>query len=77
MSVRLAKNLCKNQRYEFLDVVKTYQNWFKGPPHDTEKAFDTGNTFNLVFTLLSKDDEELTEELVHSISKLVLDRTQR
>ena len=32
------------------DIVRRYLNWYKGPPHDTETAFDTGYTFTSIFS---------------------------
>jgi len=49
MAVRLAESLVDNKTYNRNDIIQRYFNWFQGPPHDPERAFDTGNTFANVF----------------------------
>eukprot|EP01116_Phalansterium_solitarium_P006254 TRINITY_DN18561_c0_g1_i1.p1 TRINITY_DN18561_c0_g1~~TRINITY_DN18561_c0_g1_i1.p1 ORF type:complete len:276 (+),score=55.56 TRINITY_DN18561_c0_g1_i1:93-920(+) len=51
MAVRLAESLADKQAFDRDDVVGRYYNWFKGPPLDRERAFDTGPTFDGVFKL--------------------------
>ncbi|KAH3763396.1 ADP-ribosylglycohydrolase family protein [Pelomyxa schiedti] len=49
MAVRVAESLAACGRFDRDDVVRRYHAWFKGPPHDPEKCFDTGPTFSSVF----------------------------
>lgn len=48
MAVRLGESLNERGGFEREDVVKRYLAWFRGPPHDAERAFDTGTTFAAV-----------------------------
>lgn len=54
MALRLAESLRDCNGFNEQDVVRRYLAWFLGPPHDTERAFDTGPTFDSVFTLVEK-----------------------
>ncbi|PRP83307.1 hypothetical protein PROFUN_09519 [Planoprotostelium fungivorum] len=54
MSIRLVESLLANTSYQQSDVIERYYNWFRGPPHDEEKCFDTGGVFDSVFQLYSR-----------------------
>jgi len=54
MALRLAESLLQYNTYNRKDVIDRYYKWFKGPPHDEEKSFDTGSTFLTVFTHVDK-----------------------
>lgn len=51
MAMRLGESLLStNGSLDVDDVFDRYLRWFRGPPHDDELAFDTGNTFQTVMT---------------------------
>jgi len=52
MAVRLGESILENKGYNEADVIKRWLNWHRGPPHDTERSYDTGATFQRVFTAL-------------------------
>eukprot|EP01102_Stenamoeba_stenopodia_P002724 TRINITY_DN12585_c0_g1_i1.p1 TRINITY_DN12585_c0_g1~~TRINITY_DN12585_c0_g1_i1.p1 ORF type:complete len:297 (-),score=44.84 TRINITY_DN12585_c0_g1_i1:225-1082(-) len=52
MAIRLAESLVEQNKYDNQDVKRRYYNWYVGPPHDTERAFDTGATFSSVVRLV-------------------------
>jgi len=53
-ALRLAQSLIAKQKYDRNDIIDRYYKWFRGPPYDTERAFDTGATFASVFHQYAK-----------------------
>lgn len=50
MAVRLAESvLASDGAFVRDDAVRRYLAWYRGPPHDDERAFDTGAVFSTVF----------------------------
>eukprot|EP01126_Amoeba_proteus_P013422 TRINITY_DN1570_c0_g1_i4.p1 TRINITY_DN1570_c0_g1~~TRINITY_DN1570_c0_g1_i4.p1 ORF type:complete len:116 (+),score=10.11 TRINITY_DN1570_c0_g1_i4:107-454(+) len=56
MAMRLAESLLDKRQLDMNDVVKRYHDWFRGPPFDSEKAFDTGPTFVTTFRTFKEGD---------------------
>jgi len=50
MALRMAESLITQKKFDRDHIIQTYSNWYKGPPYDTERAFDTGTTFCDVFS---------------------------
>lgn len=57
MALRLADSIQENRGYNEADIIKRWYNWYKGPPLDTERAYDTGGTFDGVFREYEKTGE--------------------
>ena len=52
----------------------------QGPPHDTEEAFDTGATFECVFTMISKTikpGQQISDKIIEEASQETLRRFGR
>ncbi|KAL6040080.1 ADP-ribosylglycohydrolase, variant 2 [Balamuthia mandrillaris] len=69
MAVRLAESLVEKQTYDREDVIRRYHAWHKGPPYDTEKAFDTGLTFRSVFSAISTGKCSSVDEAAARLSQ--------
>jgi len=49
MSLRLASSLLSQKTFDQNHIIETFYKWHRGPPYDTERAFDTGPIFHQVF----------------------------
>lgn len=60
MVLIIATSLLQNKGFDRNDVIRRYSNWYLGPPHDREQCFDTGATFEKVFSLHSSSKVDIS-----------------